>query len=87
MVFRRYYRSHRVYRTAAASDNGTWEMQWWECRRTPDEIRPQFAFSQVVGSDVAIDRTRHYVRWTDVEGLDGIFGLFQRLDGLTALSS
>ena len=58
-----------------------------ERRPTSNEIRPQLALSQVVRSDVAVNRARHYVRWTDVNGLDGVFGLLQGLDGLTALSS
>ena len=56
-------------------------------RRTSDEIRPQLALSQVVGSNVSVNRPCHYVRRTNMEGLDGVFGFLQRLDGLTALSS
>ena len=44
--------------------------QRWERRLTSDEVRPQFAFSKVIGSDVTVNRTSHYVRWTDVNGLD-----------------
>jgi len=36
---------------------------------------------------MAVNRPCHYVRWTDVEGLDGVFRLLQGLDGLTAPSS
>jgi hypothetical protein len=56
-------------------------------RPTSDEVRSQFTLSQVIGSDVTVNRTRHYVRGTDMDGLDGVFGFFQRLDGLAALSS
>jgi hypothetical protein len=53
--------------------------------RTSDKVSPQFALSQVVGSDVAVNRARHNVRWADVDGLDGVLGLFQGLNGLAAL--
>lgn len=35
---------------------------------------------------MAINGARHYVRWTYVKGLDGVFGFIQGLYGLAVLS-
>jgi len=64
---------------------GTREAQQSGRRRTPDEVSPQLALSQVVSSNVAVNGARHYVRWANVEGLDGVLSFFQGLNGLTAL--
>lgn len=37
-----------------------------ECARTANEIRPQLAFAEVVGADVAVYRACHDVREPDV---------------------
>ena len=55
---------------------GTREAQQSGRRRTSDKVSPQLALSQVVGSNVAVDRARHYVRWADVDGLNGVLSLF-----------
>lgn len=59
-----------------SSIKGRYQAHRWERGLTSNEVRSQFTFSEIVGSDVAVDGTGHYVRWTNVEGLDGVFGLF-----------
>jgi hypothetical protein len=47
-----------------------------EWRLTPNEVRSQLTLSEIIGSDMAVNGAGHYVRWTDIERLDGILGLF-----------
>lgn len=55
---------------------GRYRSQTWEWRLTPNEVRSQFAFSEIVGPDVTVNGTGHDVCWTNMEGLNGVLGLF-----------